>query len=120
MNLGHTFGHALEAAAGYSGLRHGEAVALGMIAEADLAERLGLARPGLRQRVLELCAHFGLPTRPPALALDAVRTFLQTDKKRVGRALRFALPLDLGQVEVLEVANTQAVDQALAALLDNS
>jgi len=124
LNLGHTFGHALEAAAGFSGLRHGEAVALGMIAEADLSHRLGRAGAGLSRRVSELCARLGLPTRAPALApalaMDDVRAFLMTDKKRIGRALRFALPVELGRVEILDVTETEAVDSALAILFESS
>jgi hypothetical protein len=66
LNLGHTVGHAVELAAGYR-IRHGEAVALGMVAECDIAERMGLAEPGTAARVRAACRAGRLPTAlPPA------------------------------------------------------
>lgn len=86
LNLGHSFGHALEAAAGYDGsLLHGEAVAIGMVMALDLSVRLGMAPARDRDR---LCAHLaacGLPTRPDALGhrfdADALLRHMEKDKK---------------------------------------
>ncbi|GAB4125442.1 MAG: 3-dehydroquinate synthase [Rhodothalassiaceae bacterium] len=86
LNLGHSFGHALEAAAGYDGsLLHGEAVAIGMVMALDLSVRLGMAPARDRDR---LCAHLaacGLPTRSDALGhrfeADALLRHMDKDKK---------------------------------------
>ncbi|MEZ0395504.1 MAG: 3-dehydroquinate synthase [Anaerolineales bacterium] len=98
LNLGHTVGHALEAASGYR-LRHGQAVAIGLVVEARLAEWLGLAEKGLTAHVADILAGLGLPVEmpadcPPWLLLQA----MGFDKKRAEGKIRFALPLRLGVV----------------------
>lgn len=96
LNLGHTLGHALERASGY-GLRHGEAVAIGMAAAARLSERRGLAEAGLAEAVCETLAGLGLPTAIPAGLDEAeIRAGMGVDKKRSGGALRLVLPLRVG------------------------
>jgi len=97
LNLGHTIGHGVEAASGYA-LRHGEAVAVGLAAEAEMAERLGLAEPGLAGRMARVLARRGLPVRAPGLNPVAVRAAMGSDKKRAGGRLKFALPRRLGDV----------------------
>jgi 3-dehydroquinate synthase len=67
LNFGHTFGHAIEAGLGFGTWLHGEAVAAGMVMAADLSERLGFTRPGLRERLTHLIERAGLPTRGPKL-----------------------------------------------------
>src|SRR5207344_3419429 len=62
LNLGHTLGHAIEAAHGYAGMRHGEAVALGMVAAFGVAVRLGHATPAEAERATRLLGALGLPT----------------------------------------------------------
>ncbi len=116
LNLGHTFGHALEAATGYVAFSHGAAVAVGLVAEADLAARLGLAQPALAKEIAALCARYGLPVRAPGVDVQRVRSFLAADKKRVGAAVRFTLPLRLGEVRVVEVEQVDAVTAALEGL----
>jgi 3-dehydroquinate synthase len=98
LNLGHTLGHALEAAGGYGRWRHGEAVAWGLVAVARMARHAGLADAAWVDRLTAVVERAGLPTSvtdPPAAAafLDA----LQQDKKR-GDQLRFILPVAPGQV----------------------
>ena len=98
LNLGHTFGHAVEAASGFR-LLHGEAVAFGMACAADLASQEGLLRPGgeagmARMRVL--LERLGLKLSLKGLALPAVLAALGQDKKFEGGA-RFVLPLGLGR-----------------------
>lgn len=94
LNYGHTFGHALEAAAGYRLLRHGEAVALGMIMAARLAECCGLSSIPLEERHLRVLLPLlrGLE-RPVRLSPREVMGFMEVDKKR-GRAIRFVLLRD--------------------------
>lgn len=101
LNLGHTVGHALEAADGFVGLRHGEAVALGMIAAFRVAASLGDARArGHEARVVALLARLGLPTDLDARASARVRGFLGADKKREGARVHFVVPGAPGEVRV--------------------
>jgi 3-dehydroquinate synthase len=87
LNFGHTIGHAVEALSGYR-LLHGEAVAIGMVAEAALGESLGVTEPGTATRLREVLSRAGLPTALPAgIALPTVVAATRTDKKaRRGRA----------------------------------
>lgn len=100
LNFGHTMGHAIEAASGYT-LLHGEAVAIGMALESALAERLRIAEPGTHECVVEALQTVGLPTsRPPAIAPRAMLDHMRRDKKvRAGR-IAFALPLRIGAMAV--------------------
>jgi shikimate kinase / 3-dehydroquinate synthase len=97
LNLGHTIGHGVEAASRYR-LRHGEAVAVGMVAEAELARRMGLAEDGLVERIARVAQAVGLPTRSAGLDPARVRAAMGSDKKKSAGRLKFALPKRLGQV----------------------
>ena len=91
LNYGHTIGHALEAATGYEALLHGEAVAVGMAAAAEIALRMDLIDARLVERQNALIARFGLPLRAPGLDVERVLAAMRLDKKVVGKALRFIL-----------------------------
>jgi 3-dehydroquinate synthetase len=108
LNLGHTVGHAIELASGFR-LRHGEAVAIGMVVEARMAEEMGLAEAGLSETIASLLAGVGLPTEIPAdLEMDKILGAMQLDKKRRGSKVRFALPVRVGEVKVdVEVDNAR-------------
>ncbi len=98
LNAGHTVAHAIERATGYA-LPHGEAVSLGLIAECELAARLGRAAPAVRERVETLLDRLGLPTRLPApLPADALLAAMASDKKNREARIRFALPTALGEL----------------------
>lgn len=99
LNFGHTLGHALEAASEYE-VTHGEAVAVGMVLEARLGERVGCTRPGTAAELKALLEAVELPTAPPpGLDLSRARAFLSSDKKvRKGRP-RFVLLSELGAVD---------------------
>jgi shikimate kinase / 3-dehydroquinate synthase len=98
LNLGHTIGHAVELASGFR-LRHGEAVAIGLVREARLAERIGLARAGLEDQVREVLLGLGLPVEiPSGLDEEAIRAALNLDKKRQAGVVRFSLPVEVGEV----------------------
>ena len=116
LNLGHTIGHAIELASGYQ-LRHGEAVAIGMVAETELAVRLGLAREGLAQVLRQALSRLGLPINNPA-ELDPERVLLamRKDKKRAGGMHRFALPVRLGLVQT----GVQVEEPDILAILQQS
>jgi 3-dehydroquinate synthase len=98
LNYGHTIGHALEAAGNFKTLHHGEAVAIGMEAEAILAMELGIAPLEVlaaQNRVLKLC---GLPTRVKKMPEKKVLAALRLDKKNVSGRTRFVLPEAVGKV----------------------
>ncbi|MEX2355873.1 MAG: 3-dehydroquinate synthase [Thermaerobacterales bacterium] len=101
LNLGHTVGHALEAAQGYQGLTHGEAVAVGIAAAARLAAGRGLLAAQALERIENLLTGLALPVRMPA-AVTAVALLNATtrDKKRQAGRLRWILPHDLGVVDI--------------------
>lgn len=100
LNLGHTVGHAVESVSGFA-VRHGEAVAIGMVAEARLAERMGIAADGLSARIAGVLSGLGLPTEiPPELPRGALIQSMHVDKKREKGAVHFALPVDIGKVQV--------------------
>ncbi|HEC90666.1 MAG TPA: 3-dehydroquinate synthase, partial [Alphaproteobacteria bacterium] len=97
LNLGHTFGHALEAAAGYGGkLVHGEGVAIGLRLAFDLSERLGLCPPEDAARVRGHLAAVGLPLTPEGAA-DALLDQMFQDKKVVDGGLTFILARGIGK-----------------------
>jgi 3-dehydroquinate synthase len=98
LNVGHTVAHALEQALDF-GIPHGEAVALGLVAESALAEALGLAESGLHLRVERLLRLLGLPSRlQPRLNVTQVIAAMSSDKKNRDSRIRFALPAGLGKM----------------------
>jgi 3-dehydroquinate synthase len=120
LNAGHTVAHALERVTGF-GIPHGEAVALGLVAECALAERMGLAPAGLGQRVAGLLARLGLPTRLAApLSTERLMEAMASDKKNLRARVRFALPRGLGVMDAdagwTREAPAADVREALAAL----
>ncbi|MGC9400430.1 MAG: 3-dehydroquinate synthase [Anaerolineae bacterium] len=112
LNLGHTVGHALERLSGYT-LRHGEAVAVGMVVAARLAERLGLADPGLAARLAAALAAWGLPTRAPSYPVASIVGAMVHDKKRRAGRLRWVLPRSIGAVEIVDGVPPGAVEAVL-------
>lgn len=108
LNLGHTVGHAVEWVSGFQ-LRHGEAVAIGMVSEARIAERMGLASRGLADEIADCLRGVGLPTEiPPELDRAAILRTMQVDKKKAGGKVKFALPVRIGEVQVgVEVNDVQ-------------
>jgi shikimate kinase/3-dehydroquinate synthase len=100
LNLGHTVGHAVELVSEFK-LRHGEAIAIGTVVEARLAERLGLAESGLSEEIAVAFADLGLPTQiPPGLPRDAILQAMKVDKKKAAGVVKFALPVKIGEVKV--------------------
>ena len=96
LNFGHTIGHAIEAASGYA-LLHGECVAVGMVYEATLAVKMGVASSGTARDVRRAVERIGLPTTlPPSVSADRLVTVMRSDKKMRSGALRFALPREIG------------------------
>jgi shikimate kinase/3-dehydroquinate synthase len=111
LNLGHTVGHALELVSEYR-LRHGEAVAIGMVIEARLAEHLELAEKGLSLSIESILAAMELPVAIPGdLDRAAIRRAISVDKKKARGRVRFALPAKIGQV----LTGIDVPDDVLAA-----
>ncbi len=114
LNLGHTFGHALELLSGYT-LRHGDGVALGTIAAAELSAALGACDAALPARIRAAVERLGLPAHhefDPVAALAA----MGTDKKRRGRLLRFILIRRIGDVFVADDVPEDEVVKALVKI----
>ncbi|MEW6283434.1 MAG: 3-dehydroquinate synthase [Candidatus Eremiobacterota bacterium] len=116
LNLGHTLGHALETAAGYRGLSHGEAVGLGLLAAVSLASRMG--RLESVPDVAAALRLWGLPTRIPRLPWEAVRQALKRDKKRRDGRLRFVLPVRAGKVELCSEVPLDMVKEVFQELCE--
>ncbi len=120
LNLGHTFGHALEAATGFSDrLLHGEAVALGCVLAARLSERLGFCPVGVADRIAAHFAAVGLPWNFNELALtlpgqERLLALMAQDKKVIAGRLRFVLLRDIGQAFVTDAVPLAAVMAILA------
>jgi 3-dehydroquinate synthase len=101
LNYGHTIGHALEATTGYARWTHGEAVSMGIAAEARLARRLGLADAGTVAAQEELLTRLGLPIRADQLDVQAVLTAITHDKKARDGRVPFVLAPRVGQFRVV-------------------
>lgn len=101
LNLGHTFGHAIETGAGYGTWLHGEAVGAGMCLAADLSARLGWLSPADLQRTRDLIERAGLPTAPPPdLTVERFLELMAVDKKVQGGRLRLVLLRAIGKALV--------------------
>jgi 3-dehydroquinate synthase len=101
LNLGHTFGHAIETASGYGNWLHGEAVAAGMVMAADLSERLGWLPGADKVRAINLLRRFNLPVEAPRIGAERARELMGLDKKVLDGKLRLVLLRGLGKAEVV-------------------
>jgi 3-dehydroquinate synthase len=96
LNFGHTIGHAIEAESGYS-ISHGEAVSVGMVAAANISDRLKYLPSEDRERIRSLIRMIGLTDRiPPTLSTDGVSSRIKRDKKKEGDIVRFVLLKKIG------------------------
>ena len=103
LNCGHTVAHAVETLSGY-GVSHGEAVAIGCVAEARLAVRLGLASASWPEELAARFAAWGLLTEPPpGIGAEAAVAVMKQDKKKSGSVVAFALPCGWGDVRATPV-----------------
>jgi 3-dehydroquinate synthase len=97
LNLGHTFGHAIESGMGYGNWLHGEAVAAGTVMAADLSQRLGWISPQEVVRTRELLQRAKLPVVAPELGVEKYLAWMGLDKKVEGGKIRFVLLKALGK-----------------------
>jgi 3-dehydroquinate synthase len=116
LNYGHTVGHAIEVATGYRRFRHGEAIALGMVAAGRLALELGVADPEVVARQDLLIARAGLPLAARDLPARAVLAALTRDKKVRGGKLRFVLVPRVGAAGLITAPPPALVSRAVAGL----
>ncbi len=115
LNFGHTTGHALEAADGFQGLLHGEAVAVGMVAAAFLAVDLGVADPTLPAEISELLERYGLPVTT-RFTPDELLPFLAHDKKRIAGKNRWVVVARAGSASIVDDPPAVSVERALRAI----
>ncbi|MBD3174515.1 MAG: 3-dehydroquinate synthase, partial [Armatimonadia bacterium] len=117
LNFGHTIGHALEKVAGYRKLRHGEAVAVGMVGAAMVGVRAGTCDESLVERVRRCVEAAGLPASAPGLAADEVLAALTRDKKAARGEVRWVLPVGIGEVVVTPEVEPRDVRDVVATLV---
>lgn len=103
LNLGHTFGHAIEAGMGYGNWLHGEAVAAGMVLAARLSNQMGWIEADDVRRVEALIAKAGLPTESPKLGTQSFLSWMSSDKKVESGTIRFVLMKALGRSVITPV-----------------
>ena len=116
LNYGHTIGHAVEAVTGYARWTHGEAVALGIAAEARLAERLGIASAETTERQVRLLAAVGLPVAGSGAAPAAVVEALGRDKKARDGRVPFVLAPEIGAFRLVFDVPAATVLETVQAL----
>jgi 3-dehydroquinate synthase len=114
LNLGHTFGHAIEAATGYTEWLHGEAVAAGMLVAADMSRNLGMLSLADVQRVRDLLARAGLPAQAPRIGAQRALDYMRIDKKARAGRIRLVLLERLGRARFTADYSDAALEATLA------
>jgi 3-dehydroquinate synthase len=114
LNFGHTFGHAIEAATGFSWL-HGEAVAAGMVMAAELSARLGLLGSAELARLRHLIARAGLPVKAPATPAEKLLEIMALDKKGSRGQVRFVLLDSIGMASLRAGVDVRLAREAIVA-----
>lgn len=115
LNLGHTFGHAIEAGAGYGTWLHGEAVAAGMVMAAELSFRMKTIGKEDVARVRALIEKAGLPVKAPPLRPEDMLALMSVDKKAAGGEARFVLLQEIGKAELRRGIDEKAVREVVVA-----
>lgn len=109
LNLGHTVGHAVELVSKFD-LRHGEAIAIGMMVEAQYSAQVGLASKGVVEAIESTLKKLNLPTQiPNEMPHEEIIKAMRVDKKKNAKSIRFALPVEIGNVELVDVENLKEV-----------
>ena len=98
LNLGHTFGHGIEAKSNFA-LSHGKSVAIGMAMAARAAAKMGLCSEDAKKRIIDIINAYGLPTKTDYTAED-IFTYTLSDKKRSGGSVSLILPVDIGDCRI--------------------
>ncbi len=115
LNLGHTFGHAIESYLGYGEWLHGEAVATGMVMAADLSQRMGWISEAELERTKKIISRAQLPIICPKIPLDEFLAFMSHDKKVLNGQLRLILLKKIGQAIITKDFDVEAMQHAILA-----
>jgi 3-dehydroquinate synthase len=118
LNLGHTFGHAIETAQGYGSWLHGEAVAAGTVMALDLSARLNWIDAADSHRGIELLKRMQLPIVPPKIGSQRAFSLMGMDKKVIGGQVRLILLRKLGQADVVSDYPMPALEATLKHFFD--
>jgi len=113
LNYGHTVGHALEVVTGYRKYLHGEAIAVGMAAAANLSLSSGLCDRETADRITGLLSALGLPTAPESVRAGKILAVLSRDKKALAGRARFVLPRRIGSVEIVDDLSDEVLEKGL-------
>ncbi|MFW1665272.1 3-dehydroquinate synthase [Acinetobacter ursingii] len=113
LNLGHTFGHAIESYLGYGEWLHGEAVATGMVMAADLSQRMGWISAEDLQRTKNIIQYAKLPISCPKIPLDEFLSYMAHDKKVLNGQLRLVLLQQLGQAVITKEFDVEKMKQVI-------
>jgi 3-dehydroquinate synthase len=112
LNFGHTVGHAVEAVSGFA-LKHGQAVAIGMVAEAKISHRVGRMKENDVVRLKKVIEKAGLPVEIPSLDINEVMTAMRHDKKITGSKIRFVLLNTIGDADITDDVSPSLVEEVL-------
>ena len=112
LNYGHTLGHAIETVSGLT-VRHGPAVAIGMVIAGRISNRLGMFGGEEQSRLERLVQRAGLPTEPPVPDVSGIIRAMEHDKKIRNGRIRFVLPKSIGKVFVADEVTPALVEQVL-------
>ena len=115
LNFGHTFGHAIEAGAGYGAWLHGEAVAAGMVMAAELSALMGYVKKTEVSRLRALLERAGLPVNGPALDPERLLELIALDKKAAKGKTRFVVLESIGRARLRADVDDAAVRRAIVA-----
>ncbi|ABX51359.1 3-dehydroquinate synthase [Shewanella baltica] len=114
LNLGHTFGHAIEAEMGYGNWLHGEAVSAGTVLAAQTAKALGLIDESIVCRIIQLLQAFDLPvSAPESMDFDSFIQHMRRDKKVLGGQIRLVLPTAIGRADVFSQVTESTLEQVI-------
>ena len=114
LNFGHTIGHAIETATGYTRFLHGEAIAIGMCAAARIAVRMGIFQEKDAERIKNLVELYKLPsTMPDGINTSGIINAMEVDKKVKAGKIRFILPESIGKVRIEEDIDREIIKEVL-------
>ncbi|MDD5131686.1 MAG: 3-dehydroquinate synthase [bacterium] len=122
LNFGHTFGHALEGITQYKKYKHGEAVAIGMVGAAKIAECLKLNAEEITDRLEKLLKEAELPVSIRGIKIswaDYLR-FMRHDKKVLAGKIRFVLPVEIGKVKIVDTVPLSVIKNTIVSLTKGS